>query len=268
MVGPDNERLLRRPEDLNIVVRSEQTSMEQVSGNPFLERVGFSPQLSQRLMKLNNVFSKRDAPPLESVGITMVPGRIPVVTTHIDHGQGMRVLIEGYASGGASLRLESESYFGAMVTVDDIQGFIKSLFPNQQCRIFSKEAPDVEEPIGDLNEDLYVINSESLRPFAEFVKAKKINDSTGNPVTMNYHTFVIKLSDQKDPSRRDFVLSFGLRRVHYSDKVACAVNKINYRGRANEVEDAMDKITSLFDKPVLYPFEESNPDSSTDFGRA
>lgn len=88
MSRPDDEQsLARQPErvdERSLVVRSEQTSLEGLKGDPFLQRAGFSPQLPERLLRLNDVLFK---PPIESIGIELIPGTTPLITTHVEHGR-------------------------------------------------------------------------------------------------------------------------------------------------------------------------------------
>lgn len=253
----DGRSLQQRPGDRDIVIRSEQSSIEQVGKNPFLERVGFSPQLPQRLMRLNDVIA---GPPLNSVGILMVPGKTPLITTNVSHDSGIRVYVEGTVHGTASIQLghkENIVSFALIVAIEDIQDFVKSLFPNSQARIFSRASDDLEEPISGLNEDLYAIGSNVLKSLHEFRHAKKFNpDLPGTPIVLPYHEFEVIVSGQKLPEGARHLLSFHLISVHYSDEIGCAIKEFNYEGRPEEVEGVMDKVADLFDKPMLYPFKD------------
>lgn len=254
----DERSLQKRPdEQRNIVVRHEQTGIEQIRRDPFLAKVGFSHLLGQRLMRLNDVLLEKDDPKISSVGITMVPGKTPLITTDVRHGEGMRVLIEGESSGLANLQLDSNTYLGVVITIKDIQDFVKSLFPDKKVRVFSYANPELEEPLKDLDEDIYSLNSEVLKPFMEFRKAKTPPERKKHNETLPYYDFEVRLSDQELPRHKTSLLLFRLRTGGGSDRVGCSIKEFNYRGRPNQVEEVLDKIIKLFDKPLLYPFREA-----------
>lgn len=50
MTRPDDERSLQQnPEDRSLIVRSEQTSLENLSRSPYLAESGFSPRFPEIL---------------------------------------------------------------------------------------------------------------------------------------------------------------------------------------------------------------------------
>lgn len=241
----------QRPEEQrSIVVRSEQSSLE-VARNPLLERVGFSPQFANRLMSLNDVIVKRGAAPrLNRVGIDMVPGKIPIITTDVSHGSGMRIFMES-DGGVASLKLDTSEPFASTLTVkiEDIQDFVKTLFAGKETKVFSEVHDDLKEEAGDLDMDLYQINNETLKTFLEFLKGKKIR--------MPYSRFEVRVSDQNLPKRAQCLLAFHLMaNVNYTDRVGCRIAEFNYQGLPKKVEEVMDKLTILLDKNPMYPFME------------
>lgn len=255
----DGRSLQQGPEDRNIVIRSEQTSMEQAIKNPFLEKVGFSPQLPQRLMRLNDVLL-RVAPPISSVGIEIVPGRIPLITTDITHSSGARVFLRGGADRMADLEIESNFSSGLITTIEDIQVFVKSLFPHKQAKVFSYASEDLKEPIGDLYQDLDTVDSEVLRSFHEFRESKKkigILIVNGIGKDFPYINFKIVILNQAFPGHKDCLLAFEVMTVDNSDMVGCCVSEFSYRGRTKDVEDVMEKVADLFNRTPLYPFRES-----------
>lgn len=233
-------------EQRSIVVHSEQTSMEQVVKNPFLEIVGFSPKLPQRLSRLNDVLLRRDVPHINTVGILMVPGEIPLITTKISHVSGMRIYVEGGADGLASLEMKSSSA-SAAVTIEDIQGFVKKLFPNKEVRVFSRAYQDLEEPIDDLDRDLYAVSSEILKPLNE-LRLKKGKFGSMLP----YYTFEVGVSGQDLPPHATCLFTFILKT--YNQRVGCNILEFNYKGNVSKVEEVIDRVTELLDKPIYYPF--------------
>lgn len=244
----------RGPEDQrSIVVRSEQSSFEQVVRNPLLEGVGFSTQLANQLMRLNDVIVRSGAaPPLGKVGIAMVPGKIPIITTDVSHDSGMRIFIES-GGGVASLKLDTSMPYASPLTVkiEDIQDFVKALFPDKEAKVFSEVHDDVKEEAEDLDIDLYQINNETLKTFLEFLKGKEIR--------MLYSRFEVRVSDQNLPKRAHCLFAFHLMaRANYPDRVGCRIAEFNYQGRPKEVEEVMDKLTILLDKNPMYPFMEEH----------
>ena len=248
----------QRPENQrSIVVRSEQSSLEQAAVNPLLEEVGFSPQLANRLLRLNDVIVKREAAPaLSRIGIGMVPGKIPIITTDVSHGSGMRIFIESDGEV-ASLKLHTSESLGANLTVkvEDIQDFVKALFPDKETKVFSEANRNLEEETEDLDIDLHQLNNKALKTFRKFRKAKKIRNYEGYPKTLPYSRFEVRVSDQDLPKYAECFLAFHLTAVHYTDRVACRIVEFNYQGLPKKVEDVMDKLTDLLDKHPMYPFE-------------
>lgn len=248
----------RGPEDQkSIVVRSEQSSLEQATRNPLLEKVGFSPQFGDRLMSLNDVIVKRGAAPrLNTVGVAVVPGKVPVITTEVLHGEGVRIFT-GSDGRVADLELNTNEPFGSslIVKIEDIQDFVKTLFPNKEARVFAGVTEALEKEEKDLDIDLYQLNNEILKTFHELRKVKKVGGY--DSVALPYTRFEVRVAGQGLPKRTNCLFAFHLMtNVSYPDRVGCRIKEFNYQGLPKKVEEVIDKLVVLFDKNPMYPFRE------------
>lgn len=224
-------------------------------------RLGFSAELFPRLMKVNEAL-KGLCPSPESMRVVTVPGKSPRFDATIDYSSyGYYAVIEGNSSN-ASFAIETREKVGMrlfMLKFPDIQSFIADVLP--ETRVSFRGIPSYPDEQGHFEEadefivDLRAVTEDSLKQILREQK-KEIN-SRGFPTRVSYipyHNFQVEVEGQQKPfmELRFFMGEdvFGADR----ELLAFPLDKLQFDGRAKEVEEFMDKLPALFDKPEMYPF--------------
>lgn len=136
MAHEDQRFLGKQPDARNLIVRSEQTSIESVR-NPYLTLAGFSVQFPDRLRRLNDVLIER-RPHVREISFELVPGQTPIIHTTIEHSsEGYHVYFKARPqSDQAELLVETRERFPSMTyALEDIQDFVRSAFPQREARL-------------------------------------------------------------------------------------------------------------------------------------
>ncbi len=238
-----------QPDEKSLIVRSEQTSLQAMTDKPFLQVMGFSPQLPQHLMDLNTVLLER-GPAIESVGIELIPGETPLVSTQIEHGPGYRVHLNSKGST-ASLNIAdmSKSHNPSLVLLlADIQNFARSTFTDQKARLQARKKSLKSNTIGSyFDEDLYSVTDEMIKPWV---------DVTRNDDLQLYEECEVRIGDQVvplltlDPDARYHIGA----RSNDDRAIVFKVRRFQFEGTPEQVERMLEPASRLFDKPHLYPY--------------
>ena len=260
----EGKSLQKGQEEQNaLVVRDSYRSFSQLQGNaplkslleaqvrPPLEIVGFSPLLPQRLKDLNDAVVEKSLPRLSRVSIDFTPGETPSLGVETAYKGGMHVSISSHSGGKeAALNLEALDERGrARCRIADIQSLVRSLFPEEKARVRALGTRDSQgrsiKGFENLDKDLYFINDDIL---ASYMQLRKIKSNTDVTPYENY--FEVMVADQSRPP----LLVFHLSRQSSELRPTCLLSEVHYGRSAQEVEDAIGKVTDLFKKP-FNPYE-------------
>jgi hypothetical protein len=259
MVRPDDERSLQQqPDDRSLVVRSEQTSLDNLSRSPYLAEAGFSPQFPEILMRLNKVLPEQG---IKRISFELHPGPTPQIDAKVEHTGGYRLLVNAYPETQRTeiMLTGSERTF----RIDDIKDFVCTNFPDRTAKLHAGASPHLIEPIEDFDGDLEKVTEELLRTWFEEKPAHESSLHKIGDQSVDYPYRVpsaeVKIEGQKYPL---FCLMF-LRGGHDYKTVGCEIsNRLDaripafyYSGKPEEIERIMEGLVKLFDKPYLYPFQ-------------
>ncbi|MBI4039581.1 hypothetical protein HY388_02025 [Candidatus Daviesbacteria bacterium] len=236
-----------QPEDRSLVVRSEQSSLESFTQTPFLQQAGFSPQFPERLMRLNDVLFSQ---PINSIGINLQPGRIPLITTSIEHSSSTGYRVRINAEPKARIAEITVYGRGRTVTIEDIKDFVKSTFPENKSILHAEASPRLIEPLEDFNGDLQEVTRELLRSWFEEKPAhpSSVISYRGQNVDYPYEfDLEIRLEGQNEPL---FRLLLG---INLATTVGCEIKADSwpafyYKGQSQDVERVIDGLVNLFGK--------------------
>lgn len=245
-----------QPDERNLVIRSEQTSLQQMAENPVLAIFGFSPEFPAKLARLNEVLGRIDLP-ARTLDITLYPGQTPIIQTYLEPYRGSFVNVRAYRDDQVELTIEhphESTPVGQGFQLLDIQDFLRSTFPNREARLFVSRnlwKSDIAAD-EDVDQDLQLLNEEALKPITRRIIGpnKKIK---GRAYEFSGE---IRLAGQKDPL---MVVRFWDRsrydaRDEEDRTVIIHAQKFFYNGSANEIERVMEEATKFFDKPDMYPY--------------
>lgn len=240
----------------SLVVRSEQTLLIQAAETPFLQQVGFSPMLGQRLARLNETITSRAAG-LEKVAIEMVPGETPLITTQLSHGTGYRLFLESTGEKASlSIRAQGEFMPPLALTFADVKTFVGSVFPGEEARFHQYLKSDTQryKHLDDVDEDLHELTEEEINKLVHPNKEDILETHGDVDVIVTgpkgEAILVFNIVDQWDYR----AVEPDIRRrpiFHLVD--------FRYAGRPGDVEAMLDGANVLFDKPDHYPFRYDDP---------
>lgn len=243
-----------------LIVRNQATPLSSLGENPYLAIAGFSPLLSERLMRLNEVLPARR---VRSVGIELQPGQTPILNAHVDFDstRGYKAMVNGFpGEKRAEIALSGS---GKMVSIDDLKMFATTYLPDQEARLLAPSSARLLEPIPDFDKDLKEVSEDELRTWFEQRPANETSGFRSGGVNVDYlygspRAEVILLG-QKLPL---FLLKF--MQVHYDlTTVGCELansqfdtsSAFYYTGAPDQVEKVIEGMADLLDKPMVYPFK-------------
>lgn len=251
----------QQPDERNLVVRPEQTSLQRLPESNLLQQVGFSPQLPERLMQLNDVLAQgAKGVPVGNLEITLFPGEIPLVHTRIEPIYSYYVSLRSTTAAGASLTIATrgdekdilQKGNGQGFYLGDIQDFVRSTFPETPVRLHAFRLWDRQDHPEDFDADLYQIDEEMLKQFTESLPPSKRTETR----RFSYYGCEVRLQDHPKP-----LLSIWPNDRWHTDtrtreerEIILHVNKFFYEEKAVEVERVMEAAAKLFDKPSGYPY--------------
>ncbi|KKR76959.1 MAG: hypothetical protein UU21_C0001G0013 [Candidatus Levybacteria bacterium GW2011_GWA2_40_8] len=235
----------------SLVVRSEQTSLANVAETPFLQQVGFSPLLGQRLARLNETITSRAAK-LRKVKIEMVPGETPLITTHLDHGTGYRVFIESTGKkANLTIRTRTEDglYTPLGLPLVDVKSFLESAFPEAEVRLhqYLKYGTEWAEHKDDLDIDFRNLTEEEINEIIHPNKEDPVDTHGEVDLRINGKkgTAVLRFNINDQWDYRFTAPDIRRRPLFY-------LVLLGYDGKPEEVEQMIDVVSPLFDKPEYY----------------
>jgi len=235
---PDQGSSKKDPEEQRgLIIRS--TGLKNVAHYPLSEITGFSPELPQRLGRLNEVLSQIVPPEIQSIKIEMTPGEVPVFQTEVKHESGYRVTLDIdpiERRADFTIHTTRENGLTLVTALEDIKGFVKSNVPDKKAAMvgvpFREEEGKTEQFFKDLDE----ITEEELLSI--------VKKAEGIPYNFN----IILQNDVLILKLRPLI-------VNFSDRLGLRVLSLSFKGDTAEVEKIIDATCDLFDKPFNHPFK-------------
>lgn len=259
MTRPDDERSLQQhPEDRSLIVRFEQTSLDDLYGSPYLEKAGFSPQFPEILMRLNDVLPHQN---IRRISFELHPGPTPQIDADVEHTGGYRLFVNSYPpTQRAEIMLTGS---GRAFRIDDIKDFVRTNFSNKTAKLHADASPHLIEPLEDFDEELEEVTEELLRtwfedkPAHESSGVRKGGQHVGMPY--GYPRAEVKIEGQKYPLfRLIFLMAWRDDKTvgcEISNRLDDRVPAFYYSDKPEEIERIMEGLVKLFDKPYFYPFQ-------------
>lgn len=224
-------------EERGLIVRT--TGLKNIAHYPLSEITGFSPELPQRLGRLNEVLSYAVPREIQSIKIEMTPGEIPVFQTEVKHESGYRVTlnIDPRERRGDFTVYTTEKLGLTLVTaLEDIKGFIKQNMPDAKAGMLGVPLRKDKSRVEPFFRSLDNITEEEL--------LNLVKKADGIPYNLN---IILQ--------KYGLVLELRPLIVHFSNRLGLRVLSLSFKGDAQEVEKIIDATSDLFDKPFSYPFK-------------
>lgn len=252
-------------EERGLIVRNEQTSLQQMGENPVLAIFGFSLQFPERLARLNDVLGKINLP-ARALDITLYPGQTPIVYTDLEPYRGYVVNIRASRNDQVGLTIEHSDEHGPVgqgFLLEDIQSFLRSTFPTREARLFVSRNSLKKEIAADedIDQDLQTLTEEGLKPIMREVVSPdqevmgRAYESSGE----------IRLAGQKVPLMTvKFWERWNKDAQDDGDKtVTLHAQRFFYSSTPSNIERVMEEVANLLDKPDLYPYGREDSTSTT-----
>ncbi|MBI4098310.1 MAG: hypothetical protein HY426_04710 [Candidatus Levybacteria bacterium] len=241
-------------ETRSLVVRSEQAPLSTVvAETPFLQQVGFSPLLGQRLARLNEVITSRAAA-LKKVELDMIPGETALITTRLTHDTGYRLHLESTGEKAQLVISSKERYMPPLaLTLADLKTFLGNTFPGKEARFhqFLKYHVQRDAHQDDVEGDISELSEEELMKIIHPNKDDIVE--TRGDVDINIGreaSLALSILDQFDNRFR----APEIRRRPLLYLLGFA-----FTGKPDEVEQMIDALNPLFDKPEYYGVRYDDP---------
>lgn len=258
---------IKGDENRSLVPIPKPGGLELTSDNTFLQRTGFTTAFPARLVRLNESLANKGAP-IESLGIDFTPGRDPSLSYVEEHAaSGFTVSIRSHGRRKAYLLLSFTGEGSGLdlsplgVTLSDLQGFFRMAFPDSAIdlhafaegrdRFVPYPHPRSEFPLDDaqLKTDFLKLEGRTVNRWVDF--RRPIHDM------YRYRQIAITRTSQNEP----VVIADLQARVDHSGKYKKGFDAVVFHPREllivdtpQKVDEAMDYVAGLFDKPDMYPY--------------
>lgn len=251
-----------QPEQRSLIVRQGEIGIQRITEGNVLQAVHFSPQLLERLGRLNDVLGPGSATPVREVSITLFPGRNPIIDTDITPESAYFVQLKASRFGRALIEIAATDKLSGGVRgllLRDIQELIGSNFQGRMTRLHAFRERSGVESREDFDEDLFLVTNDMTRLFTDFIEEPYIRKGrqVGKKITgTRYPKCEVRLEGIADP-----LLSLTPKaRLERSalttrDKTTIFhVNRFFYQGSPEDVEKMIEVAIQLFNKDPFYPY--------------
>ncbi len=238
----------KEPEGKEIAPAEQTSSIEAIMRKDpvltILLDVGCSTEVFEKLRRLKDVFTefKFRTSPIEFVELSFYPDpKYPTnIDRHIGYRKDLKVTFGGIPSKGiAVLSIGEEAPQGplaehinqaiAIVTLNDLQEFVRALAPGKSIRLGWRPKQNPEEPEKGINAGKVVL-----------VDLLTLTQEEYNALPpLNYELII---EGQKTPT-----LMVGQFKPTRGKDMACQLSKFRFAGPGQDVENAIVLLTRLFD---------------------
>lgn len=239
------------PEQSLVVRKPIESSMTTPHSRGLLREVKFSPQLPERLMRLNGVFL-RMAPQLHEITISLIPGQTPQLDANAAYLNGYAIEVKSTIDGDASLaitargreRVQTDWAFG----LTELQAFVCDIAQGRDAHLQATPHPEERGVFPLLDISLADVTPEMLRDWLTSRPTRYPDSEEGSDhFPYQRRSFEVHLDEQEHPL---FQMTLS---EYYKEKVAHSVFRARefvFEGKAAEVETVMDKIAQYLTPPL------------------
>lgn len=251
MSRPDDEQSLQsqpeKSDERSLIARSEQTSPEGLLKSSLLELTGFSPRLPQLFWQLNDALTKI-APPISRVGIKMTPGKMPVVETHLEHGDsGYTVEVVSF-SGLPHLSIATTDPLPEfMLSLDEVKKFAHITVTDVTKEIFLVPIIEAEGfEMTELDDVTEKMLASYMEPPTIFVSGQK-----GTVKTRVFSDLIPEFAVEVEGQSKPLLRLVANRSEAWDKGKSCfGLAELFYEGNPQDIERILELASQLFNRQI------------------